>query len=119
MAHYALLNEKNIVVRVIAGKDDGDADWEKYYADKTGLMCKRTSYNMFGGVHKKNGTPFRKNYAAIGYAYDPARDAFVPPRPFASWVLDEQTCLWKPPVPMPEGAPHRWNEEGQVWERLN
>lgn len=118
MAHYALLNEQNVVVRVITGKDEGGTDWEQYYTNKTGLVCKRTSYNMFGGAHKKHGTPFRKNYAAIGHTYDATRDAFIPPQPFQSWTLNEQTCLWEPPVARPDGALHRWNEEQQVWEKF-
>jgi len=86
MAHYALLNETNIVVDVFVGRDEDDlaegvTDWEQYYAP-AGFTCKRTSYNTQGGVHTGGGTPYRKNYAGIGYTYDEARDAFIPPRPY-------------------------------------
>jgi len=117
MAHYALLDKNNIVVQVIVGKDEqeGPYDWEEFYAAETRLRCKQTSYNTVGGAHTNGGTPFRKNYAGIGYSYDPARDAFIPPQPFPSWLLNDQTCLWEPPVPMPEGGHHSWDEAQQQW----
>ena len=115
MSHYALLNN-NIVVQVVVGGDD---DLESYYAELMGLACKRTSYNTRGGVHAAGGTPFRKNYAGIGYTYDEARDAFIPPAPFPSWVLVEETCLWEPPVPMPtDGNMYSWNESTTSWEAV-
>ena len=79
---------------VIVGKDEGEdgIDWEAYYG------AKRTSYNTRGGVHQLGGTPFRKNYAGIGYYYDSQRDAFISPKPFPSWVLNEETCLWEVPI---------------------
>ena len=92
MAHYALLNGANFVVQVVVGSGD---DLESYYAELMGLTCKRTSYNTQGGVHSAGGTPFRKNYAGIGYTYDAARDAFIPPKPYPSWVLVEESCLWE------------------------
>jgi len=116
MAHYAFLNHLGIVTSVIVGKDeDGGTDWESYYGSRSGSVCKRTSYNTRGGVHKNGGTPFRKNYAAKGYSYDAQRDAFIPPKPFPSWTLDEQSCTWQPPVPRPEGPMHKWDEETQSW----
>lgn len=116
MAHYALLNEQSIVVGVIVGRDEGEGmDWESYYASKTGLLCKRTSYNTRGGVHVKGGVAYRKNYAAKGYSFDAQRDAFIPPRPFPSWTLNEESCTWDPPVPRPEGPPQRWDEESRRW----
>jgi hypothetical protein len=116
MAHYALLNEQGVVTSVIVGKDeDGSVDWEAYYAEKTGLACKRTSYNTRAGAHLKGGTPYRKNYAAKEFLYDAARNAFIPPQPFPSWTLDEQSCTWVAPTPMPPGGPHVWNEEQQAW----
>lgn len=119
MAHYAFLDKNNIVVNVIVGKDEGPTDWEKYYAQKTGLVCKRTSYNTRGGVNLVTGNPFRKNFAAKGYTYDEFRDAFIPPQPFPSWWLNELTCLWEPPEPRPEdGKPYVWNEWMQIWENL-
>jgi hypothetical protein len=122
MAHYAFLDENNIVTEVIVGKDEDDdnTDWEQHYGDFRGQMCKRTSYNTHGGVHTSNGTPYRMNYAGIGYSYDPARDAFIPPQPYASWTLNDSTCLWEPPVPMPEdGQLYTWDEEQGEWVVFN
>ncbi len=98
MAHYAMLDENNVVVQVIVGKNEDEfwngqsMDWEAYYGGK------RTSYNTIGGVHLNGGVPFRKNYAGIGYTYDPVRDAFIPPKPTPDAVLDENTCQWIVPV---------------------
>lgn len=97
MAHYAFIDDNNIVTEVIVGKDEGEdgVDWDAYYGEFRGQVCKRTSYNTRGGQHISGGTPFRKNYAGIGYTYDPIRDAFIPPRPDGDgWVLDEESCLW-------------------------
>lgn len=108
MAHYAFLDSENVVVEVIAGKDETDTshDWEQFYGEIRGMQCKRTSYN--GNI--------RKNYAGIGWRYDPARDAFIPPQPFPSWKLNEQTCLWEPPVAYPQaGGPYEWDEQKQAW----
>jgi hypothetical protein len=120
MAHYAILDENNVVTQVIVGKDesdivDGISDWETYYGGK------RTSYNTKGGIHSEGGVPFRKNYAGIGYTYDPQRDAFIPPKPLPSWVLNEQSCLWEPPVPMPDDRIlfWNWNESEQKWDSVN
>ena len=116
MAHYAFLDEHYIVTEVIVGKDESNFDWEKHYGDFRGQLCKRTSYNTVGGVHTGGGTPFRKNYAGIGYSYDPDRDAFIPPKPFASWILDEIACLWSAPIPMPEdGKRYNWDEATTSW----
>lgn len=105
MAHYAYLDENNTVIQVTVGKDEGEGgiDWERYYG------AKRTSFNTRGGIHLQGGQPFRKNYAGIGYIYDAERDAFIPPRPYQSWQLDETTCLWNPPVPRPEDNDKRWD----------
>jgi len=116
MAHYAFLDEHYIVTEVIVGKDESNFDWEKHYGDFRGQLCKRTSYNTIGGVHNGGGTPFRKNYAGIGYSYDPDRDAFIPPKPYPSWVLDEITCLWSAPTPMPDdGKRYNWDEATTAW----
>jgi outer membrane protease len=116
MAHYAFLDEKNIVTEVIVGKDESNFDWEQQYGSFRGQACKRTSFNTHGGVHATGGTPFRKNYAGIGYTYDNERDAFVPPRSYSSWVLNEDTCLWESPVPMPtDGKIYKWNEDATSW----
>jgi hypothetical protein len=117
VAHYAFLDESNVVTEVITGKDEGEdgIDWEEHYGNFRGQVCKRTSYNTVGGVHKGGGTPFRKNYAGIGYTYNADIDAFVPPKPYASWTLNNDTALWEPPVPKPLGGMWTWNEEGQEW----
>lgn len=118
MGHYAFLDSNNIVTEVITGKDEGQdgINWEQWYGEFRGQVCKRTSYNTSGGVHSSGGTPFRKNYAGIGYTFDEARDAFIPPKPFASWVLNEETCLWEAPVAHPnDGKFYSWDEEAQNW----
>ena len=91
---------------------DNTEYWEGYYGK--GQLCKRTSYNTVGGVHQNGGTPFRKNYAGVGYTYDPVRDAFYAPQPFESWTLNEDTCLWESPVEKPEGE-YWWKEDTQEW----
>ena len=118
MAHYAFLDGSNIVTEIIVGKNEGEegTDWEVHYGNFRGQVCKRTSYNTSGGVHTSGGTPYRKNYAGIGYTYDQARDAFIPPKPYPSWLLDETTCLWEAPVPMPnDGGLYRWDEAAGEW----
>jgi len=122
MAHYAFLNMQNIVTEVIVGKDetDGPTNWEMHYGNIREQVCKRTSYNTRGGVHSDGGTPFRKNYAGIGYVYDHARDAFIPPKPYPSWLLDESSCLWKSPVEYPDdGEAYNWDEENQEWDKVS
>lgn len=122
MAYWAFIDSENIVVEVIPGRNEdeiveGISDWEAYYTTKReGLTALRTSYNTYGGVHSQGGTPFRKNYAGVGFSYDEARDAFIPPKPFESWVLDEDTCLWVAPVPYPEnGESYVWDEDAVDW----
>ena len=119
MAHYAFLDLNNIVTEVIVGKNEGEdgIDWEQWYGEFRGQTCKRTSYNTIAGVHNNGGTPFRKNYAGIGYTYDAVRDAFIPPKPFASWGLNETSCIWKAPTPMltEEGKFFRWDELSTSW----
>jgi len=110
MAHYAYIDSESIVVTVTVGKDETELinglDTETYYAQGTPYTVKRTSYN----------NNIRKNYAGIGYTYDAVRDAFIAPKPFASWVLDEATCRWEPPVAMPsEGGPWAWDEGTESW----
>ena len=122
MAHYTFLDNNNIVTEVIVGKDEGEdnTDWEVHYGNFRNQVCKRTSYNTSGGVHKEGGIPFRKNYAGIGFTYDEQRDAFIPSSPFPSFVLNEDTCLWEPPVPYPtDGEQYTWNEEELEWVLLN
>ena len=96
MSHFAKLDENNVVVFVTVGRQEDDGR-EAELSARTGDTYKQTSYNTQGGVHLLGGTPFRKNYAGIGYTYDEARDAFIPPQPSPDWVLDEDTCLWVDP----------------------
>lgn len=122
MAHYAFLDENNIVVEVIVGKDENEdgVDWEVAYGNFRNQVCKRTSYNTHGGVHTYGGVPFRKNYAGLGYTYDATRDAFVPPNSYQSWSLNENTCLWESPVPYPtDGKRYTWDEATTNWIETN
>lgn len=109
MSHFAKV-ENGIVTQVIVAEQD---------VIDSGLFGEgwvQTSYNTYGGVHKNGGIPLRKNYAGIGYTYDVVRDAFISPKPFASWVLDENTCLWNSPTPMPtDGKMYAWNESTLSW----
>jgi hypothetical protein len=116
MAHYAELNHENIVIQVIPGWDETvKSGMEQVYLLETGNVWKRTSYNTSGGQHPE-GKPFRKNYAGIGYKYDAQRDAFIPPQPFPSWILNEDTCLWDAPVQMPtDGQIYSWDEASLSW----
>ena len=82
-------------------------------------IWKQTSYNTYGGVHNNGGTPLRKNHAGIGYTYDEDRDAFIPKKPFNSWVLNESTCLWESPIPYPQdNNEYKWNEQNQSWDLI-
>jgi len=122
MAHYAFLDDTNVVTEVIVGKNEGEEgiNWELRYGAFRNQVCKRTSYNTFGGVHSKGETPFRKNYAGIGYTYDSERDAFIPPKPYNSWILNEATCLWEAPVPYPtDDSKYDWNEDNQRWDNVS
>tara|TARA_R100000951_G_C2614241_1_gene172216 strand:- start:424 stop:771 length:348 start_codon:yes stop_codon:yes gene_type:complete len=112
---------QNIVTEVIVGKDetDGPTNWEIHYGNIREQVCKRTSYNTRGGVHSGDGVAFRKNYAGIGYTYDETRDAFIPPKPFDSWTLNETSCLWEAPVAYPDdGQQYTWNEETTNWDLI-
>lgn len=109
MAHYAFLDENNVVTEVIVGRNEdevvnGISDWESYYGRLRNQKCVRTSYN--GNI--------RKNYAGIGFTYDENRDAFIPPKSYDSWVLNEETCLWEPPIVKPEGN-FTWDESIVNW----
>jgi hypothetical protein len=109
--HYAILNNKNIVVQVITGNDDDNTqDWEQFYSNELKLTCKKTSKTK----------QFRKNYAGIGYKYDVGRDAFISPQPYASWILDEQTCTWCAPVAKPnDNKIYFWEEYTKQWIEIN
>jgi hypothetical protein len=111
MAHYAFIDENNIVTEVIVGIDETELiegkEPETWYGNFKGQTCKRTSYN--GNI--------RKNYAGVGFTYDPELDAFIPAKPFTSWILDEETCRWIAPVSMPtDGLPYVWNDNKVEWE---
>jgi len=126
MSHFAKLDENNVVVFVTVGRQEDDG-LEAELTARTGDVYKQTSYNTRGGVHynPETGEPsadqtkaFRKNYAGIGYTYDEDRDAFIPPKPYDSWILDEDTCLWEAPVPMPEDGMYTWDEETVNWVEM-
>lgn len=107
MDYYAFLDENKVVTEVISGKDQGsdNTDWEQWYGEFRGQVCKRS---------RTDG--FRKNYAGVGYTYDFVRDAFIPPKPFPSWVLDEVTCQWDAPVAMPtDSQRYYWDEATTSW----
>lgn len=113
MAHFALLDDNNIVVTVLVGRDE---DNEIELSARTGQVYKQTSYNTNSGIHNKGGMPLRKNYAGVGYTYDAQRDAFIPPKIFPSWTLNEESCQWQAPVPVPQdGKIYYWNEETSNW----
>lgn len=125
MGHWAQIDNDNIVINVVIADDDK----ENFLSGQLGGKWIQTSYNTMGGTHynPETGEPsedqskaLRKNYAGIGYTYDSERDAFIPPKPFESWVLNEATCLWEAPIPMPEdGSYYEWNEETQSWDPEN
>ena len=113
MAHYAFLNENNIVTEVITGIDETELieglHPEIWYGNFRNQTCKRTSYN----------NNYRKNYAGIGYTYDPERDAFIAPKPFNKWVLNEETCVWEAPIPYPSDEnEYVWNDNKSEWELI-
>ena len=119
MANYAFLDQNNIVTEVIPGRGEGELgiDWEQWFGNFRNQVCKRTSYNTAGGVHLLGGTPFRKNFAGVGYFYNEALDAFIPPKPFPSWVLHEESCLYQAPVPQPADDPlSYWDEDSLSWK---
>ena len=122
MAHYALLDENDIVVNVITGIDEdnlpeGIVSWEEYYGNFHGLRCLRTSYNTQNNEHIYGGTPFRGNYAGIGYLYLNEHDIFVPPKYYNSWILDLEMAVWVAPIPYPNDEnKYYWNEEAQSWD---
>jgi len=124
MAHYAFLDENNMVVEVIYGVDEnitqinldgsqvgGSSEaWEIWYQNFRGQVCKRTSYNG----------NYRKNYAGVGMVFDEVRDAFYAPQPYPSWILNEETCIWEAPTPYPnDDKVYEWNETTQEWDELN
>lgn len=114
MGHYAKVRG-GIVTKVIVAEQDFI---DRLVDTEPGEWIK-TSYNTSGGIHKLGGTPLRKNYAGVGYTYDRVRDAFIPPQPYPSWTLNEETCLWDCPVSHPDDdGIYRWNEETQNWDEV-
>lgn len=112
MAHFAKVINGIVTQVIVAEQSFFDT-----FVDSSPGEWIQTSYNTHGGVHVLGGTPLRKNYAGIGFAYDAQRDAFIPPKPFNSWTLNEDTCLWDAPVPMPDGdALFTWDEDSLSWK---
>jgi len=111
MSHYAKVVD-GIVTQVITA----EADFFNHFVDTTPGDWIQTSYNTHGGQHSNGGTPLRKNYAGLGYTYDRTKDAFIPPQPYPSWTLNEETCLWNAPTQYPtDGKMYYWNEATQAW----
>lgn len=114
MGHFAKVNN-GIVEQVIVA----EPEFFETFIDTSPGQWIQTSYNTRGGIHTGGGIPLRKNFAGIGFAYDSQRDAFIPPKLYASWVLNEITCLWEPPIPMPiDGKSYRWDEPTLNWKEL-
>lgn len=121
MAHFAEIDADNKVVRVLVVGDDQEERGQEFLAQDLGLggTWIKTSYNTQGGVHQLGGTPLRKNYAGIGYTYDAQRDAFIPPKEYDSWTLDENTCLWEAPIDYPsDGKNYTWDEDNITWKEV-
>jgi hypothetical protein len=115
MAHFAKIENGTVTQVNVIDEDYFAENRETRY---TGLWV-QTSYNTQGGVHLLGGTPLRKNYAGLGYVYDEVRDAFYAPQPYPSWTLNEDTCYWESPVPMPtDGKFYTWDEDNQNWEEV-
>jgi hypothetical protein len=114
MAHFAELNDENVVVRVLVTDNSLADEGYGWLVENLGGTWVKTSYNTHGGVHSSGGTPLRKNYAGVGFTYDSDLDAFIPLKPFESWILNEETCLWEAPMPRPEGR-YRWDESVVNW----
>ncbi len=111
MAHFAKVTNGKVTQVVVA-----EAEFFTTFVDTSPGEWIQTSYNTHGGVHALGGTPLRKNFAGIGYTYDKDRDAFIPPKSYASWVLNEETCLWDAPTPCPtDGKIYNWDENTQQW----
>lgn len=122
MAHFAELNSENIVINVISCGDEFEESGEQINQEVTGNVWKKTSYNTKANQHSGGGTPFRYNFAGIGYSFDPSigeDGAFIPLKPFESWILDIDTCTWKAPTPMPSDGSFFWDEESLSWKPLD
>jgi len=126
MAHYAFLNKDNIVTEVITGVNEteliDDKSPEEWYGEFRNQTCKRTSYNTNANQHKDGGTPFRGNYAGIGFKYDERFDVFIAPQPFPSWKLNYTNYTWEAPTPMPdyiEDSWWKWSEYNKEWIKVD
>ena len=126
MASFAKIGLNNKVIEVLSVVNEVLYDSNGIEQEVNGIdfltkltgypVWKQTSYNTHGGVHSLGGTPLRKNHAGIGYTYDEDRDAFIPKKPFNSWVLNEDTCNWESPIPYPtDGGKYKWDEQNQSW----
>ena len=114
MSHFAKVLDGKVVQVIVAEQEFFDT-----FVDSSPGEWIQTSYNTYGGVHANGGTPLRKNYAGIGFTYDRVKDAFIPPKPFASWTLNDETCLWQAPVPMPDDGKHyEWIESTTSWNEI-
>ena len=121
MAHFAEIDENNTVVRVLVVGDDQEHRGQEFLAEDLALggTWLKTSYNTQGGVHTNGGTPLRKNYAGVGFTYDAQRDAFIHPKPYNSWELNEDSCLWEAPIDYPsDGKIYLWDEENITWKEV-
>jgi hypothetical protein len=111
MSHFAKVLDGKVIQVIVA-----EPEFFQTFVDSSPGEWVQTSYNTHGGVHVNGGKPIRKNYAGIGFSYDQIRDAFIPPQPFQSWILNEDTCLWDPPAPMPtDGQRYSWDEATTSW----
>jgi len=129
MASFAKIGLNNKVIEVLSVNNEVLKDANGIEQESIGIdfltkltgypIWKQTSYNTIGGIHKLGGTPLRKNHAGIGYTYDEDKDAFIPPKPYPSWTLNETTCIWEAPVAYPDdGQIYNWNETIQNWELI-
>lgn len=121
MAHFAQIDDNNVVTQVLVVSDQDAGDGQNFLANTLGLggTWIQTSYNTSAGVHSSGGIPLRKNYAGVGFTYDSQKDAFIPPKPYSSWILDEDKCIWNAPVAYPnDGKFYTWNEDNQSWDEV-
>lgn len=116
MAHFAQIDGNNLVVQVLVTDDRKPNEGHDWLVERFGGTWIKTSFNTYGGQHLKGGTPLRKNFAGPDFTYDPDLDAFIPPKPTESWVLNEETCLWESPIPYPDdGKSYVWDEDSVNW----
>jgi len=117
MGHFAKVLDGKVIQVIVA-----ESEFFETFLDSTPGEWIQTSYNTLGGIHRQGGIPLRMNFAGIGFSYDPIRDAFIPPQPYPSWTLNENTCLWEPPYAMPVHSadikPYYWDEPSLSWKEL-